>query len=51
MMSEPNYFVGRVVVVVVVFIFSCSYWVKLRLIKIQQTLTEATVVVDFLFCF
>ena len=25
--------------------FSCSYWVKLRLIKVQQTLSEATVVV------
>ena len=33
------------------FTFSCSYWVKLRLIKIQQTLTEATVVVDFCFVF
>ena len=43
------FFVVRVVVdniVVVVFIFfSCSYWVKLRLIKVQQTSPDATVVV------
>ena len=26
-------------------IFSCLYWVKIRLIKVQQTLPEATVVV------
>ena len=24
--------------------YSCSYWVKLRLIKVQQTLPEATVI-------
>ena len=25
--------------------FTCSYWVKLRLIKVQQTFPEATVIV------
>ena len=28
-----------------VFFFSCSYWAKLRLIKVQQTLPQVTVVV------
>ena len=38
-------FLVVVYIVFVVLFLSCSYWVKLRLIKVQQTLPEATVVV------